>query len=107
MVHAQQIEESKSWEIRQEGKSHRSEESSQHKLKNRFYHQESSIGMKDRVSIKNSQVGGHNFERPRCATCGKQHLGMCIACIDGCYACASKNNKMRFYLTSRHKGIGQ
>ena len=50
---------------------------------------------KDRAPNQNSQGGGHTFERPMCATCGKQHFGKCLAGTDGCFSCASKNHKIR------------
>ena len=69
MDNAEQIEESKIRETRQEGKRPRFDDSSQTKPKKRLYHPEYSMGNKDRVSNRNSQGGVHTFERPRCATC--------------------------------------
>ena len=94
-MEAQQIEESKIRETRQEGKRPRFDDSSQTKPKKRLYHPEYSMGNKDRVSNRNSQGGVHTFERPRCATCRKQHLGKCLAGTDDCFVFASKNHKMR------------
>ena len=48
MVYTQKIKESKIREIRQEGKRPRSDESSHQKPKKRLYHQDSSMGNKDR-----------------------------------------------------------
>ncbi|XP_069147114.1 uncharacterized protein [Solanum lycopersicum] len=103
MVYAQKIE-SKIREIMQEGKRPKFDESIQPKPKKRFYHQESSMGEKDRVSNKNSQGGGHTCERPRCATCGKQHLGKCLVGTNGYFACSSKNHKMRECPKIKEKG---
>ena len=50
MVYAQHIEESKISEIRQEGKRPRSNDSSHQNPNKRFYHQDSSMGNKDRDS---------------------------------------------------------
>ena len=59
MVNAQQIKEFKIRQIRKESKRCRSDDSSHQNPKNRFYHQDSSIGNKDRSPIQNSQGGGH------------------------------------------------
>ncbi|XP_069147061.1 uncharacterized protein [Solanum lycopersicum] len=83
MVYAQPIEESKIREIRQEGKRPRSDDSSHQKTKKRFDHQDASMGNKDRAPNQNSQGDAHSFERTRCPTCGKQHLGRCLASKDG------------------------
>ncbi|XP_049382853.1 uncharacterized protein LOC125847230 [Solanum stenotomum] len=48
--------------------------------------------------------GGFTFERPRCATCGKQHLGKCLAGKDGCFGCWSKGHKIRDCPTLKAKG---
>ncbi|XP_049406176.1 uncharacterized protein LOC125869781 [Solanum stenotomum] len=48
--------------------------------------------------------GGSTFERPWCATCGKQHLGKCLAGTDGCFECGSKGHKMRDFPTLKAKG---
>ena len=53
------------------------------------------MGNKDRVFNKNSHGGVYTFERPRCATCGKKHLGKCLDGMDGCSAYSSKNHKIR------------
>ena len=95
MVYAQQIEESKIREIRQEGKRPRSDDSSYQKPKNRLFHQKSSMGNKDRDPNQHFQGGGHNFERTTCVSCGKQHLGKCLARTDGCFEFGSKGHKMR------------
>ena len=61
----------------------------------------------DRVSNPKPQRGnggGSTFERPRCATCGKQHLGKCLAGTDGCLGCGSKGQKMRDCPTLKAKG---
>ena len=96
MVYAQQIKESKIMEIKQEGKRPRFDESSQPKPMIRFYHQEYSMGNNYRDPNQNSCGGGHTFERRRYATCGKQHLGKCIAC-------ASKNHKYEGLLCHQRK----
>ena len=61
MVYAQQIEESKIREIRQEGKRPRSDDSSHQKPKKSLYHQDSSMGNKDRSPTQSFQGGGHIF----------------------------------------------
>ena len=53
----------------------RSDEPSKPKSKKRFYRQDCLMGNKDRVSNKNSQGDGYDFERPRCIYCGKQQFG--------------------------------
>ena len=78
-VYARQTEESKIREISKEGKRNRSYEQGKPKPKKMFYYQGSSLGNKDRDPNKNSQGGDQTFERSRCATCGKQHLGKCLA----------------------------
>ena len=55
MLYAQQIEESKLMERSNVGKRPRVDEPGKHKLMKRFYHQDSSMENKDRVSNKNSQ----------------------------------------------------
>ncbi|XP_069152784.1 uncharacterized protein [Solanum lycopersicum] len=95
MVYAQQIEESKIREIRQEGERPRSDNSSHQKPKKRSYHQDSSMGNKHRVPNNNSQGNGHTFERTWCTSCGKQHMGRCLTGMDGCFACRNKGHKMR------------
>ena len=80
------------------------DEPSQPKPKKRFYHQEYSIGNKDIVSNKCSQVGGHTFERLRCAISGKKHLGKCFTRTDGCFVCGNKGHKMRDFPNLKEKG---
>ena len=70
VIYAQQIEESKIREIRQEGKRPRSDDSSHQKPKKRFYHQYSSMGNKERAPNQTSQGGGHSFKRSRCPIVG-------------------------------------
>ena len=69
-------------EMTRDGKRHRWDELSQPKANKRFYTQESSMGIKYRGSNQNSQGVGFAFERPRCTSCGKQHLGRCLAGTD-------------------------
>ena len=83
MVYAQEIEESNISRIIQEGMRSRSDDSSHQKPKKRFYNQDSSMGNKDKDPNQNSQGGGHSFKRTRWPTCGKQHLGRCLASKDG------------------------
>ena len=59
---------------------------------------------KDRASNQNPQGDGHTFESPRCASCGKQHLGKCLVGTDCCFACASKNHNMRDFPNINAKG---
>ncbi|TMX01695.1 hypothetical protein EJD97_023892 [Solanum chilense] len=73
----------------------RSDDSSHQKPKKRLFLQESSIVNKDRSPNKHSQGGVHTFERTRCDSCGKQHLGKCLVGTDHCFACGSKGHKMR------------
>ena len=75
MVYTQQIEEIKLRKMNREGKRPRSDEPSKPKSKKRFYRQDCLMGNKDRVSNKNSQGDGYDFERPRCIYCGKQQFG--------------------------------
>ncbi|XP_049345090.1 uncharacterized protein LOC125809515 [Solanum verrucosum] len=61
----------------------------------------------ERVSNPKHQKGnggGSTFERPRCATCGKQHLGKCLAGTDECFGCGNKGHKMRDFPTLKEKG---
>ena len=69
IVYAQQIEESKIREIRQEGKRPRSDDSSNQRPKKRFYPKYSSTVNKDRAPNQHSQGRGHSYERGRCPTC--------------------------------------
>ena len=95
MVYAQQSEECKITEIRKESKSPRSYDSSHQKPKKRVFHQHSSTGNKYRAPNKNSQDGGHTFDRFRYTFCGKQHLGECLGRTEGCFGCGSKGENMR------------
>ncbi|TMX03313.1 hypothetical protein EJD97_017051 [Solanum chilense] len=81
-------------EIRQQ--SPRSGNSSHQKPKKRLYHQDSSMGNKDKAPNKNFQKVGHSFERTRCPTCGKEHLGWCVAGKDVWFTCGNKVYKMRY-----------
>ena len=97
-VYAQQIEESKLRKMNRDGKRHRSNEPSQPKSKKRFYNQDSSVGIKDSVPNHNYQGGsggGYTHERPKCTTCGKQHLDKCIVGKDGYFGCGIRGHKMR------------
>ena len=107
MVHAQQIEDSKIREIRQKGKRHRSDDSSQQKPKKRFYLKDCSMGNKDRDSNKISQAGGHSIERIRCPTCSKHHLDRCLARMDCCFGCRNKVHNMRDCLDESKRERGQ
>ncbi|XP_015081381.1 uncharacterized protein LOC107025010 [Solanum pennellii] len=98
MVYVQEIEASKPRKMDKDGKRDRSDESSQDKSKKRFYNQDSSMVNKDRASNRNSQGGsggGLSFERTGCTTCGKQHLGKCLAGKDGYFGCGNKGHNMR------------
>ncbi|TMX03457.1 hypothetical protein EJD97_016155 [Solanum chilense] len=97
-------QESKIREIRQEDKKPRSDDSSHKKHKKRFYHQDSSMGNKDRAPNQHSQGGGHTFERTRCTTCVKQHLGKCLSGMDGCFSCGSKGQNMRDFPRIKSSG---
>ena len=90
MMYDQQIEESKIQNMNIYGKRYRSDEPSKHKSKKWFYNQDSSMVNKDRASNRNSQGGsggGLSFERNGCTTCGKPHLGKCLAGKDGYFGC--------------------
>ncbi|TMX03449.1 hypothetical protein EJD97_016258 [Solanum chilense] len=95
MVYAQQIKESKTSEIRKEGKSPRSNDSSYRSRKKSFYPHDSSVGNNDRSLNQHSQGSGHSYERSTSFSCGKQHGGKCLAEMDGCFACVHKGHKMR------------
>ena len=71
MVYTQQIEEFKFREMNRDGKRPRLDEPSQHKSEKRFYIQDSSLRKKDKVSNKNSQGGGYDFERPNVLLVGR------------------------------------
>ena len=104
MVYAQEIEESNISRIIQEGMRSRSDDSSHQKPKKRFYNQDSSMGNKDKDPNQNSQGGGHSFKRTRWPTCGKQHLGRCLAGPNGCFACGNKIHKMKDYPNIEERG---
>ena len=107
-MYAQQIEKSKIREIRLEVKRSMFYESSHAKPNRRFYDQYSSMGNKDKVSNQNSKGGGHSFERPKCTSCGKKHLGKCLARMDVCFACGSKVQNLRVpNINSKVKGVNQ
>ena len=109
LVYAQQIDESKIWEIRQQGKRHKSDDSSHQTSNKRFYQKDSSMGNNDKHQNKNSQGGGHTFERTRFPTCGNQHLGRCLAGRDGCFSCGNIGHKMRDFpnIKARGKKVNQ
>ena len=102
MVYAQQIEESKIREIRQEGKRSRSDDCSHQRLKKRFYPQDSSMGNKDRAPLQHSQGGGHSYERSRCPTSEKQHGDK--SCRNGWFFCMYKRHKMRYSPNFKSRG---
>ncbi|XP_049364533.1 uncharacterized protein LOC125829339 [Solanum verrucosum] len=107
MVYAQQLEETKLRKMNRDIQRARPDEQNQSRSKKRFYNQDSLIVNNDRVSNPKPQRGnggGSTFERPRCATCGKQHLGKCLAGIDGYFGCGSKGHKMRDCPTLKVKG---
>ena len=65
MAYVEQIEESRIRKIRQEGKRPRSDDSSHQKPKKKLNNKDSSMENKDKAPNKNSQGGGHCFERTR------------------------------------------
>ena len=69
----------------------------------RFYHQYYFIENEDKAPNKNSQGGCHSFERTRCPTCGKQHLGRCLAKMDGYFACGNEGHNMRDFPNIRKR----
>ena len=83
MVYDEQIEESKVRKMTKDGKIPMQDESSQPSFKKKFYNQESFLGNKNKVSTKNYEGVGYALERPKCTSCGKQHLGRCLADTDG------------------------
>uniref|UniRef100_M1DEE7 Gag-pol polyprotein n=1 Tax=Solanum tuberosum TaxID=4113 RepID=M1DEE7_SOLTU len=93
--------------MNKEAKRARPDEQSQPRSKKRFSNQDSLMVNNDRVSNPKSQGGngsGSSFERSRCAKCGKQHLGKCLASMDGCFGCGKKGHKMRDCPTLMEKG---
>ncbi|XP_049356980.1 uncharacterized protein LOC125821605 [Solanum verrucosum] len=90
MVYAQQLEETKLRKMNRDMKKARPDEQNQSRVSN------------PKPQIGNG--GGSTFERPRCATCGKHHLGKCLAGTDGCFGCWSKCHKMRDCPTLKAKG---
>ncbi|XP_049348224.1 uncharacterized protein LOC125812798 [Solanum verrucosum] len=85
----------------------RPDDKNQSRSKKRFYNQDSSMVNNDGVSNAKPQRGnggGSTFERPRCATCGKQHLGKCLAGTDGRLGRGSKGHTMRDCPTLKAKG---
>ena len=109
MVYAQQIEESNLRQRNMDGKGHMINEQSQPKPKKRFYHKETFMGKKDKVSNQNSQECCHAFQRYRCATCGKQHLGKCLSNTDGFLCGGNSGHKMRDFpnLKAKEKTVNQ
>ena len=88
MVYAQPTDASKIRNMNGDGKIVRSDEPNQRDCRKRFYNQDSSTVSKDRYSKQNSQGGngvGSTFERTRCTTCEKQHLGKCLTDMGGCF----------------------
>ncbi|XP_049406077.1 uncharacterized protein LOC125869664 [Solanum stenotomum] len=107
IVYAQSIEESKLKRKSREMKRSRLNEQSQPRSKRRFSNQDSQMVNNDRVSNTKSQGwygNGSSFDRSRCAKCGKQHLGKCLAGTDGCFGCGKKGHKMRDCPTLSAKG---
>ena len=65
------------------------------------------MGIKDSVPNHNYQGGsggGYTHERPKCTTCGKQHLDKCIVGKDGYFGCGNRGRKMRDYPILKAKG---
>ncbi|WMV50090.1 hypothetical protein MTR67_043475 [Solanum verrucosum] len=100
MVYAQQLEETKLRRMNRDMKRVRPDEQNQSRSKKRFYNQDSVSNPK----LQRGNGGGSTFERPSCATCGKQHLGKCLAGVDECFGCGSKGHKMRDCPTLKAKG---
>ena len=82
------------------------DEKVQPKPKKRFYHQDPSMGNKNKAPNKNSQGGVHTFERSRCATCRKQHLGKCLDGTDGFFVCGNTVQNMRKCPNIKERGRG-
>ena len=77
--------------MNRDGKRARPDEKCQLESKKRFYNHDFPMMSKDRVSNPNSQGGsGVPIQRSRCTTCRKQHLGKCLAGMDGCFGCVNK-----------------
>lgn len=53
--------------------------------------------------------GGSSFERSRCTTYVKQHLGMFLGCINGSFGCGNFVHKMRYFptITTKWKDTNQ
>ena len=84
----------------------RSDDPSQSNSKKELYNKDSSILRKDKVSKKNSKIGGYSFESPWFTTCGKQQLGKCLAGTDWCFGYGIKVHKMRYFPTLKAKREG-
>ena len=57
-----------------------------------------SMGNKDSVSNQKYQGGSgdvYRYDRPKCTTCGAQHLSMCIACTDCSFRCCNRVHKIK------------
>ena len=67
------------------------------------------MGNKDKAPKQNSQADGHTFESTRCPTCGKKHLGRCLAGTDCCFACGNEVHKMKDFpkINARGKEVNQ
>ena len=59
---------------------------------------------KDMSLNKNSQGGVHTFKRTMCASCGKQHLGNCLARTYGCCGCGFMVHKIRDFPSIKERG---
>ncbi|XP_049369356.1 uncharacterized protein LOC125834230 [Solanum verrucosum] len=108
VVYAQSMEESKLKKMNRDLKRFKPDEQSQPRSKKRYSNQDSSISSNDRVSNPKSQGGNRSgsssFESPKCAKCGKQHLGKCLAGTNRCFGCGKNGHKMRDCPTLMAKG---
>ncbi|TMW84845.1 hypothetical protein EJD97_024254 [Solanum chilense] len=54
--------------------------------------------------IEESKIREIRQDRTRCPTCGKQHLGRCLAGTDDCFACGNRGHNMRDFPNIKSRG---
>ncbi|TMX02267.1 hypothetical protein EJD97_022190 [Solanum chilense] len=91
MVYVQSIEESKLGMRSRDDKRGITNEKVQHKFKKRASNQDGYIAPKANYE----RGGGSQVAKPNCVTCGKRHLGKCLAGTSGCFGFGKDYHKVR------------